>query len=113
MSALYHSEVFMPPAYARPCFHGKLRYSHHAQAAAADDRYGQFKLPEQLDMRWADLIETEVADGDVLKQVWRVPLDGSRDLVLAIQRGGFVRTVWINLHSDKHNTLDRSKYQLR
>lgn len=106
----------MPLPLARPCFKGRLRYSHHARRAANDDRYGAIELPEFLDSRFAMLIEAEAENGPngpnslVVKQVWRIRLDDRRDLVLAIQRDGLVRTVWINLKSDTHNTLNRKKY---
>ena len=51
-----------------------------------------------------------VTTDTVVKQVWRQPLDEQRDLVLVISSSGYVRTVWVNLRSDKHATLDSAKY---
>ncbi len=112
MSYLFHIEVFVPPRLAKPCFQGRLRYSRHALEASKDDRFGDISLPKFFDATDAKLIEVELGDDcqTVLKQVWRQKLDDKRDLVLVIGSNGLVRTVWINLHSDRHHTLDRGRY---
>lgn len=116
MTRLYHSEVFMPPQLAKPCYRGRLSYTNHAKRAAMDDRYGPIPLVFDFVPEEATLIESEVEQGPcgryiyVVKQVWRLPLDDTRDLVMAITHDGRVKTVWVNLRSDKHKTLDRKKY---
>lgn len=111
-TALFHAEVFVPPCAQTPVHEGALRYSAHALREAHSDRYGGITLPEEFCTAGAKLIESEVLLGanKVVKQVWRQPLDAHRDLVLVIGEHGLVRTVWINLHSDKHRSLDRTKY---
>lgn len=113
MSFLFHSAIRVPIPFRKPCYEGRLTYGHHARRAAVDDRYGYIQLPEMFTAQGAQLIEVEVADDGktVIKQVWRKPLDRVRDIVLVITSEGFVKTVWINLRSDKHRTLDRSKYE--
>ena len=111
---IFHSDVFMPARYAAPCHEGKLEYTGHAKREAAKDRYGKIDLPDEFHAGSGQLIETEVQyDGEevrVVKQLWRQPLDERRDLVMAIVPGGRVKTVWVNLSTDKHVSLDRSLY---
>lgn len=109
---LFHVDVFMPKAYQRPIHQGKLKYGNHAVSESLVDRYGEIALPRHFDPAQAKLIETEVdaRTNEITKQVWRQPLDTERDIVLVIGRGGFVRTVWVNLRTDKHKTLNRSRY---
>lgn len=108
--ALYHVDVFMPPVAAKPVYRGKLRYTLHAQRASQDDRYGLIELPQTFIPERARLIEAETVDGEVVKQVWRQSLDAKRDLVLVILADGTVKTVWVNLLSDPHRTLNRARY---
>lgn len=112
MRILFHKDVGMPRSVATPIYTGVLRYGHHARAEAKKDRYGEIKLPEKINFDVAVLIEAEY-DSDLercVKQVWRQPLDERRDIVIVINPDGFVKTVWINLRSDKHRTLRRENY---
>lgn len=115
MLELYHAQVHLPAAFARPIFEGRLNYGAHAKNAAKSDRYGHFELPECFFARNARLIEAELdTDRNIItKQVWRQQLDSHRDLVLVINRDGFVRTVWINLRSDRHTSLNTARYVRR
>ena len=110
MNFLFHSEVFMPAKFnAR--FETTLKYGRHAVEAASNDRYGKVDLPAKFDSACATLVEVETdSDSKVLKKVYRVCLDATRDLVMVIQPDGFVRTVWVNLRTDKHRSLDRTRY---
>jgi hypothetical protein len=112
MTFLFHKDVFMPASAKSPVYEGKLKYSFHAIRASQNDRFGNIPLPESFTVANAELIESELSDdGSVaLKQVWRQPLDDKRDLVMAITREGTVKTVWVNLKSDKHRTLQADKY---
>lgn len=113
-SALFHFEVFMPASAKTPVYEGPLRYRRHAFRESKNDRYGEITLPTEFHAANAQLIEAEVLiDHDktrVVKQLWRQTLDARRDLVLSITDRGEVKTVWVNLKSDKHRTLDRSRY---
>lgn len=111
---LYHVDVFMPPQLSQPLHQGPLRYGYHARQEALADRYGKVPLPSALSTEKAKLVEVEVdSGGQVVKQVWRMPLDSKRDVVLAVTKGGFVKTVWVNLATDAHRTLDKSRYVKR
>jgi hypothetical protein len=109
---LYHADVFLPRRLKRPVFEGNLTYSAHALAEAENDRYGRIPLPAVFVALNATLIEVETApySGEVRKQVWRMPLDENRDIVLVFGCDGFVRTVWFNERRDTHKTLNRSRY---
>jgi hypothetical protein len=111
---LYHKEVRIPEELRKlAVFKGGLEYGKHAKSEANLDRYGHIELPSQFDSTAADLIEVEWdrIKRRVTKCVWRQALDTQRDLVIVvIPETGFVKTVWVNLKTDKHHTLDRSKY---
>lgn len=109
---LYHKEVGIP-AINLPKGKYRLDYGSHARQEATQDRFGEIELPEFLDADSAEVIEVEVERGIVQKILYRFKLDGQRDVCMpVIPRTGamFVKTVWVNLRSDKHKTLDRSKY---
>lgn len=108
----FHVSTGMPEAYKRPIYEGRLRYLPHALKESKQDQYGQITLPAIFNASEARLIEADFcSDKDrVIKQVWRQPLDKTRDLVLVISEGGKVKTVWINLKTDKHKTLNTSRY---
>jgi hypothetical protein len=111
---LYHKEVYLPVDLRAPIHEGRLRYTPHAQREAQADRYGELRLPSELRPEQAQLVEVETrADGRVVKQLWRVEFDSRRDLVLAVTEGGVVKTVWANLRSDGHRSLDKSRYVKR
>ncbi len=114
---LFHKEVHLPTSLAAPVFEGRLRYSAHARAEADNDRYGKITLPDVFNVAGAELIEVEAALQDnqprIVKQLWRMPLDAERDIVLSVMPDGLVKTVWVNLKSDKHRTLNRDRYVSR
>jgi len=117
VSYLFHKEVHLPEMLTKPVYEGRLRYSAHAQAEACNDRYGQIDLPEVFTAANAELIEVEATvqndRPEVVKQLWRMRLDATRDLVFSVMPNGLVRTVWVNLRSDKHGTLNRARYVSR
>ena len=86
-------------------------YSYHAIKASENDRYGKIQLPINLNVDSALLVEMEVANGVMVKGVYRVPYDNQCDLIIVMLVDGKVKTVWLNYKSDKHHTLDKSKYQ--
>lgn len=115
---LFHKEVWIPDELAKPCYVGPLRYARHAQEAADNEGYGRIPLPRSISPSDATLIEVGFnprveANGGVTKQVWRKHLDSDRDLVIVITPEGFVKTVWVNLTTDKHSTLNKARYVTR
>ena len=54
--------------------------------------------------------EVETTDDIVTKCVIRCEYDETRDISIVV-RDGFVLTSWLNQKDDRHETLDRSKYE--
>lgn len=114
MNKLYHFQVYMPDL---PLKFGKqkLKYSNHAINASRDDRYGDIQLPTFIDTNTAKVIEVEIVQDRFLsKVVYRVSYNETHDLVVVvIPERWFVKTVWLNAKSDKHQTLNRGKYETK
>lgn len=110
---LYHADIFLPRQLTLPRGIFLLQYGRHARQAAKDDRYGDLTphLPAYVNCDKARLIEVEVIDGKVVKVVYRQSLNQQKDICLAIDpRTWFVKTVWANLKSDTHPTLNPRRY---
>jgi len=111
---LFHREVFMPPKILAL---GELNVAvvstAHAIKAAAEDRYGRIDIPSRVIFSGKNIIEAEVEDKKLTKVLIRLPYDDKRDLLMALSVPEFrVKTVWFNLKSDIHCTLDKSKYDI-
>lgn len=112
---LYHRDLGLPAGCA-PLWAGMLdlSYGHHAQSESSLDRYGKLPLFPAVEFEAGDVVEVQIANGEPVKAVLRVPLDDSKDLVYVLLRPvagrAFVKTVWFNEARDSHRTLDRSKY---
>ncbi|AVD99363.1 hypothetical protein SEA_BILLNYE_191 [Streptomyces phage BillNye] len=111
---LYHSDIFLPGWFTAPTRRVKVDYGHHAKREALADRYGEIALPAYVNLKRFRVIEVGVINGRVSKILFRGKLDNERDLcIVLIPRGDNpwrCKTVWVNLNSDKHKTLDRSRY---
>lgn len=128
---LYHEEIGFPKNFRPPTGKYPLTYSRHAHEACLDDRYGHIPKLKGIDTDRMKLIEIGVKDGKVSKLLYRGTLACTechannvsqsackhprRDMCIVVipkaREPWFVKTVWINLQSDKHRTLDASKYQ--
>jgi len=115
---LYHAEVCWPRRIRSQLPKGEkqLQYTQHALRASLNDRYGEICLPIAVNLESENVYifeAEEIRKGKIEKVVFRMPLDSRRDICMAAtpKRGALiVRTVWINLNSDPHKTLDRTKY---
>lgn len=113
---LYHTEIFVPKELQIKLKYltGKvvnLTYTRHAILAANEDRYGAVNLLSTYTFNPADIIELETDQaGNLIKILVRIKYDKTRDICMAILAGGRVKTLWLNLASDKHQTLDRTRY---
>lgn len=92
-----------------------LKYTPHALREAIRDRYGVlpaawFPQSFQGSSGGWDIVEAETLNGILSKFVVRRVVDGTRSLVLVILVDGTVKTLWTNLNTDKHTTLDKSKF---
>jgi hypothetical protein len=111
---LYHKDIGFPddinlPQGFNPVM--ELSYGSHARKESMQDKYGEMKLPSRIDVRKGDTIEIGVTGKTVTKMVIRFSYDSERDLIMVIiPSSHFVKTVWFNLKTDQHKTLDRSKY---
>lgn len=110
---LWHADIRLPECAALPSMRVGLRWSRHAKHAAQTDRYGVIPEFADIPLMPFDVVEVET-DGDVVvKWVIRGHFDSERDVVFVLMPGDvwFVKTVWFNLRSDQHATLDASRYQ--
>jgi hypothetical protein len=101
-----------------------LTWTKHALREALHDKHGVLpasayprkfigRLLECSSVDW-ELVEVELTDRLLTKFVVRRPIDAVRSLVLVIRptglSNGTVVTCWTNLNTDRHATLDRSKF---
>lgn len=115
---LYHSETGFPFKVNLPRAI-PLVYSLHAQQAAKGDRYGHIALESTFSTLGATVIEVETDDqtGVPVKVVLRREYDSSKDVCVVIAlnsqvQGRFmVKTVWLNLKTDTHKTLNKAAYR--
>lgn len=109
---LFHKSVYAPAPVFRSPGVVRVKYSRHALAAAADDRYGDLRshLRQSVDVDTGEVIEVELCNGVIQKRVVRFRATPRIDLVMVIANDGLVKTVWGNDRDDAHTTLDTSKY---
>lgn len=115
MNKLFHRDVFMPIELAQKvCCHFKMQFSRHAKDACLNDRYGIIIPPTSISPKLEEIIEIEAINDNVIKAVIRIKYDVTRDLLIAFipeENVALVKTLWFNLKSDSHKTLDKTKYQ--
>lgn len=112
---LWHSEIRLPDNFVRPTGRMRLCYSQHAIRASLSDRYGEIRILKSITADRFDVVEVETHNGRTVKYVLRGSYNDEFDIVLVIMPatpGGFVKTVWLNRKSDRHSTLDRSRYEI-
>jgi len=118
MTKIFHTDVYIPEEILKGYLGKNYRFefTEHAKNACRNDRYGYIIPPTKLNLQRSQVIEIEVdaTTKKVTKILVRLTYDSKRDLMVAfIPDGdvGRVKTLWYNLTSDNHRTLDRSKYQ--
>lgn len=113
---LYHADIRLPDGFRLPARVVTLSFTKHARNARTNDRYGYIPPIPVLDLGQCDVVEVGIEAGRVAKVVVRTMLDNERDVVLALiphqpkPNVWTVKTVWCNLRTDSHKTLDRSRY---
>ncbi len=113
MTQLFHREVYLPPEVlnmAAVTVH--LKPTRHAIEAARSDRYGSINMPSAITFCGKDVIEIETEDNKVNKLVVRLSYDATRDVVYVFLTDGTLKTLWVNLKTDKHSSLKRHLYTL-
>lgn len=108
LTRLYHAAVGIPDDISGPEGGSALRYTVHAVREAQHESIADM-LPATLPMTY-ELVEVETFAGKPVKWVVRTRLDATRDLVLVVHYNYQVRTVWVNQTTDRHATLNRSRY---
>ena len=114
MKNIYHKELGFPKEVQN--LFGKtfsLSFSTHAKAACRNDRYGFIIPPTAITITPNNLFEAELEGANITKLAIRQKHTADKDIsVVIIPEGlkGFVKTLWLNLSSDTHLTLDKSKY---
>lgn len=111
---LFHVKKGFPKGFKSNVGKVGLKFTAHAKAAATNDRYGIISLPESVDTNSATCFEVAIKDGQVCKLAYRLPYDRDKDLTLVVAPVGnffIVLTVWLNLRTDEHKTLDLSRYE--
>lgn len=100
----YHHLDGIPSKFQKVLYTGGLRYSAHANiryARRVEHHLPAAARPTLIKAQTMQLLAADVVDGQVVMQVWRVPLDGvERDLVLAVSDQGKVATVWVVERND-------------
>ena len=107
---LYHFQIGFPKWFKSPTGIVAPEYGDHSRFEAQVDRYGKIDLPKTIDLAKFKVIEIGVEGQMVKKMLVRGSLDSKRDICIVLTNTGFVKTVWVNLNTDIHKTLDRSKY---
>lgn len=113
---LYHAEIGFPKFFRAPLGTVRVAYGSHARRESFCDRYGVIDLPDSINLSLFKVVELGVQDGRISKMLFRGPLDRERDmcivLVPKIGEPWFAKTVWVNLRTDKHATLNKSRYAM-
>lgn len=106
---LYHSDVYMPHITFKDML-VKVEYWPHA-IKRADEKNINVSGYQYINLKHGKLIELETVNNQPSKIVMRYKYNTQYDIILVILVNGLqVKTVWLNSVSDKHDTLDASKY---
>ena len=73
--------------------------------------YKGFDLPKKIVWEATEVVEVHFKNANTVEKiVIRVPYDRHQDISFVIISDNFVKTAWLNKNTDKHFTLDKSKY---
>jgi hypothetical protein len=112
---LWHADIRLPDGCKLPSHRVNLRWSRHAQRARSSDRYGVIPYIASIPLSQFQVIEVETDNELIVKWVIRGHFDSDHDVVFVLvpfsHDEWFVKTVWFNLRTDVHATLDRDRYQ--
>jgi len=111
---LYHRDAYgFPKNLKLPSGTFHVIYSQHAKDEARTDRYGVIEIDKipQLTVKEEDIFEIEVTNHVITKITARIGYDDRRDVIFAlIPQTNVVKTIWSNLKTDIHRTLQKWKY---
>lgn len=112
----YHKDVGFPDELEFPRglkAEVDLHYGSHAREQAIVEKYGLLRLPYRIDLRKVEIFEVATRRGSnvISKVCVRMSHDQEKDIIIVFfVPDGFVKTVWANLKTDHHRTLNRSRY---
>lgn len=101
--------IFHRDAYGLPKFRERdmeLRYGRHALDRAAEKG---IVLPLKISLTLKSVVEIDLTEQEP-KYTIRVPYNHLNDAVFVVFKSGFCKTVWLNRKTDRHGTLDKSRY---
>lgn len=120
---LYHRDVYFKDSFkaeAKKLIHNDMRISAHCMnhVKNVDDKhkYTQADLIKAVKFIATHDItpfEVEVVADEVTKACYRLHNKITNDDICIVLRDGLIVTAWKNASSDKHFTLDTSKYARR
>lgn len=113
METLYHPDVFLPAWFKAPTERVALTWSKHALLAGMNDKYGVIPVFRTIPLSQFEVVEIAAFENECTKLVVRGKFDETRDVVFVLIPGReshFVKTCWMNLRTDRHKTLNRSRY---
>lgn len=112
--SLYHREVGFPACVELPKGKFSLEWSEHAQQQCVMDINGAIKVTPTIILDPYRIFEVQLSqDQKIEKFAYRTRYNGRCDITYVFIPQGenlFIKTVWLNRRSDKHFTLDVSKY---
>jgi hypothetical protein len=113
--AVYHKDVFFPKSLKNLVLGAVASLGgHYTPTPHAAERAEQkgVALPPVLP-KWCEVIEATVERGQLQKFLVRFRVPDGPDLVMSLTTDGRALTVYPNGRTDRHCTLDRSKYATR
>lgn len=120
MSKLYHRNVYWLDSFneqSLTLIKSIKRLSNHVydNINSGRSRYNidvkkLYLIVKNIDESNCHPFEVEVENDKVVKCAIRMKYDDKRDISIVV-RDEFIVTSWVNMSTDKHKTLDRSKYE--
>lgn len=112
--SLFHKEVGFPATLTLPSGKFPVTFSEHAQQQCIMDINGAIRPISNIILDPYRIFEVETNDsGTIVKFAYRTRYNQKCDVIYVFVFHGealFTKTVWLNRRSDKHRTLDVSKY---
>ena len=112
MRKLYHFTLGFPKGLRTKFGVIAITYTHTAQLAAEDGKYGRMTLPSTINTSKARCIEAEVKDRVVTKLVYIVKYNHTLNMTLVISRDLSVRAVRFSERSDKLKISNKDRYTI-
>jgi hypothetical protein len=111
---LYHREVGFPSSLKLPQGRKNLWYSAHARERIEGKYRGFLILPSFIIINKNNIIEVGTENNVICNKVLvRTSYDDRKDICVVFNPNtGKVITLWTNYKNDKHETLDKTKYNV-